>query len=109
MNIQQQNTAELANTETVKAYNEEIDPPPPQDIPNVFAAADLSSCSSSDSNKYKPAWLKAKVIRSSILYSGECPDAYSRALSIAPINKEISPIMAATDAILPKQYANAIT
>ena len=51
-------------------YNEELDPPPPQDISNVFAAADLSSRSSSDSAKYKPAWIKEKVIRYSILSSG---------------------------------------
>ena len=31
------------NTETVVGYNEGIDPPPPQYISNVFAAADLSS------------------------------------------------------------------
>ena len=64
---------ELANTEIVMADNEELDPPPPQDILNVFAAADFSSCSSSYSNKYKRAWLKEKVIRSSILSSGGCP------------------------------------
>ena len=32
MNIQQNNTSEVANTETGVAYNEELDPPPPQDI-----------------------------------------------------------------------------
>ena len=52
------------------ADNEELDPPKPHDILNVFAAVDLSSRSSSDSAKYKRAWLKAKVIRSSILYYG---------------------------------------
>ena len=31
-NIQQPNTSEVANTETVMAGNEDIDPPPPQDI-----------------------------------------------------------------------------
>ena len=51
-------------------YNEDIYPPPPQDISNVFAAADLSSRSSSDSSKYKCAWLKAKVICSYILPAG---------------------------------------
>ena len=64
MNIQQPTASEVANTETVMAYNEDLDLPLPQDISNVFAAADFSSCSSSDSNKYKRAWLKAKVIRS---------------------------------------------
>ena len=42
-NIQQPTTSEVANTETVMGYNEDIDPPPPQDISNVFVAADLSS------------------------------------------------------------------
>ena len=42
-NIQQTTTSEVANTETVMAYNEDLDPPSPQDISNVFAAADLSS------------------------------------------------------------------
>ena len=56
------------------ADNEELDPPPPQDISNVFAAAQFSSRSSSDSNKYKRACLKAKVIRYSTLSAGECPD-----------------------------------
>ena len=42
-NIQQQTTSEVANTEIVMAYNEDLDPPPPHDISNVFAAADLSS------------------------------------------------------------------
>ena len=54
------------------AYKEDLDPPPPQDIPNVIAATDLSYRSSSDSAKYKCAWLffKSKVIRSSILSAG---------------------------------------
>ena len=72
MNIQQPTTSKVANTETVMAYNEDLDLPPPQDISNLFSAADLSSCSSSDSKKYKRAWLKAKVIRSSILSAGGC-------------------------------------
>ena len=49
MNIQKQTTMEVANTETVMADNEELDPPQPQDISNVFAASDLSSRLSSDS------------------------------------------------------------
>ena len=52
------------------ASNEDIDTPTPQDISNVFAAADLSSQSSYDTVKYKHAWHRAKVIRSSILSSG---------------------------------------
>ena len=44
MNIQQQTTSEVSDTDTVIADNEELQPPPPQDILNVFAAADLSSC-----------------------------------------------------------------
>ena len=70
MNIQQPTTSKVADTETVMDYNEDIDTPPPHDISNVFAAVDLSSHSSSDSNKYKRAWLKAEVIRSSILSAG---------------------------------------
>ena len=62
MNIQQQTKLEVSNTERVMADNEGLDPPPPQDISNVFAAADLSSHSSYDSVKYKCAWLKSKVI-----------------------------------------------
>ena len=42
-NIQQKTTSEVANTETVMVYNEDIYPPPPQGISNEFAAADLSS------------------------------------------------------------------
>ena len=89
--------------------NEELDLPPLQDISNMFAAVDLSSHSSSDSDKYKCAWLKAKVIHSSILSAGECPDACNRALSIALNHEEIAPIMAVTGAIFPKRYANEIT
>ena len=87
VNIQQQNTPEVADTETVVDDNEELDPPPPQDIYNVFAAADLSSRSSYDSAKYKRACIKAKVIRYSILSARECPEACSRALSIVPNHK----------------------
>ena len=47
-NIKQPNTSKVANTETVMAGNEDIDFPTPQDISNVFAAADLSSQSSYD-------------------------------------------------------------
>ena len=36
VNIQQQTTLEVANTETVMAYNEDLDPPPPQDILNFL-------------------------------------------------------------------------
>ena len=43
VNIQQRTTSEVAYTETVMAYNEDLDPPQPQDISNVFAAAELSS------------------------------------------------------------------
>ena len=83
MNIQQQPTSEVEDTETVMAYNEELDPTPPHDISNVFVALDLSSHSSSDLAKYKRSWIESKVIRSSILCTGECPDACSNALSIA--------------------------
>ena len=83
VNIQQPTTLELADTQKVVTENEELNPPPPQDILNVFATAELSSCSSSDSDKYKRAWLKAKIIRYYILSSVECPYARSRALSAA--------------------------
>ena len=59
-NIQQPTTSEVANIETVIAYNEDIDPPSPHDISNLFAAAYLSSQSSYDSVKYKRAWHRAK-------------------------------------------------
>ena len=101
-NIQQQTTSEVANTDTVMGYNEDIDPPPPHDISNFFAAADLSSQSSYYSVKYKRAWHRAKGIRSSILSSGESPEAQSRAFSIALNNREIASIMAVTGTILPK-------
>ena len=65
------------------ASNVDIDTPTPQDISNVFAAEDLSSQSSYDSVKYKCAWHRAKGIFSSVLSSGESPDARSRSLSIA--------------------------
>ena len=52
------------------ADNEELDTPPPQDISNMFAEAYLSSRSSSDSAKYKCAWLREKLIRSSIFLMG---------------------------------------
>ena len=55
--------------------NEDIDTPTPQDISNVFAAADLSSQSSYDTVKFKRAWHRAKGIRSSILSSREITDA----------------------------------
>ena len=74
MNIQEQTTSEVSDTKTVMDYNEDIDIPSPWDISNVFAAADLSYSSSSDSNKYKRAWLKEKVIRSYILSAGEFTD-----------------------------------
>ena len=91
------------------ADDEELDPPPPQDISNVFAAADFSSGSSYDSAKYKRARIKAKVTRSYILSTGECPDARSRALSIVLNHRKIASIMAVTGTILPKRYANVIT
>ena len=80
--------------------NEDIDPPPPQDISNVFAAADLSSQSSYDTVRYKRAWHRAKGIYYSILSSGESPDARSRALSIALNHRKIASIMAVTGTIL---------
>ena len=104
VNIQQQNTLEVSNTETVMSDNEEIYPPPPQDILNVFATAELSSCSSSDSDKYKRAWIKTKVIRCSILYARKFPETCSRELSIALNYKGIASIMAVTGAISPKKY-----
>ena len=74
------------------ADNEDIDLPPPQEVSNVFAATDLSSCSSYYSNKYICGCLKAKLIRSCILFDRECPDACSRALSIAPNHEKLHPL-----------------
>ena len=48
VNIKQPTTSEVVNTETVMAYNEDRYLPTPQDILNVFAAADFLSHSSSD-------------------------------------------------------------
>ena len=75
------------------AYKEDLDLPPPQDLLNLFAVADLSSYSSSDSNKYKRAWLKSKVIRSSIVSAGEFIDACGRLFSISPNHKKIASIV----------------
>ena len=102
VNIQQPTASEVANTETVMGYNEGIYPPPPQDISNVFVAADLLSQSSYDTVKYKREWHRAKGICSSILSTGGSPDAESRALSIALNHREISSIMAVTGTIFPK-------
>ena len=90
-------------------YNEDIDPPPPQDMSNVFSTADLSSQSSYDPVKYKRAWHRSKEITSSILSFGESTYARSRALYFALNHKEIASNMAVTGTIFPKQYANAIT
>ena len=70
MNIQQRTTSKVADTETVMDYNEELYPPSPQDISNVFVAENLLSCSSSDSDKYKCAWINAELIHSSVLSGG---------------------------------------
>ena len=78
---------EVADIETVMADNEDLYPPPPQDISNVFAPTELSSRSSYNPDKYKCAWLKAKVISYYILSAGEFPDACSRALYIAMNHK----------------------
>ena len=78
VNIQQPTTSEVSDIDIVMTYNEDLDLTPPQDILNVFAAAYLLSRSSSDSNQYRRAYLKAKLICSSILSSGECPDSCSR-------------------------------
>ena len=105
MNIKEPTTSEVANTETVMAYKEDIDTPQPQDTSNVFAAAELSSQSSYDAVKYKRAWHRPKGIHSSILSAEEIPDAQSRALYIAMNHREIAFIMAVTGTISPKRYA----
>ena len=109
MNIQQPTTSELAYKATVMAYNEDLVPPLPHDISNLFSSADLFYKSSYDSAKYRLASYRARVIRSFILSSGESPEACSRALSIALNHKQISSILAVTGAILPKIYSNLIT
>ena len=40
-NIQQRNTSEVANIETVMAYNDDLYPPPPHDKLNVFAVVNF--------------------------------------------------------------------
>ena len=75
MNIQKPTTLEVAETEKGVAYNEDLDPPPPHNISNVFSPAYLLSQSSSDSAKYERACYKAILIRSYILYAGGSPDA----------------------------------
>ena len=107
LNIQQQTTSEVANIEPVMADNEDLDPPSPQDIKSLFVAAKLSSCSSSDSAKYKRACFNAKVICYFILLAGECPGACSKALPIALNHKENASIMAVTGASFQKK-ANAV-
>ena len=67
MNIQKPSTSEVADTETVMDDNEDIDPPPPQDVLNAFSSTELSDQSSYDSAKYKRAWYKARLICSYIL------------------------------------------
>ena len=53
VNIKQRTTSEVSDTDTVMAHNKDLDRPTPQDISNVFAAEDLLSHSSFNSNKYK--------------------------------------------------------
>ena len=43
VNIQGQTTPKVANTDTLMPDNEDLYPPAPQDISNVFSAADLLS------------------------------------------------------------------
>ena len=43
VNIQKRTTSEVSNTEIDMADNEDLDIPSPQDISDVFAAADFSS------------------------------------------------------------------
>ena len=62
MNIQQQTTLEVADTETGMDDNEYLDPPSPQDISNVFSLAEFSSRSSFDS-----AILRAHTDRKSVV------------------------------------------
>ena len=92
MNIQKPTTSKEADKETMMYYNEDLDPPPPQDILHVFSSSDLLSQSSSDSDKYKRAWYKARVIPYTILSSGYSPEACSRSLSIALNHKKIHPL-----------------
>ena len=91
------------------ADNEYLDPPSPQDISNLFVEKDLSSCSSSNSVKYKLAWLKAKVILFYTLSAEEFPDACSSTLSIAPNHKEIALVMVGDWRHFAKKYDNAIS
>ena len=78
------------------AYNEDLDPPPPQDISNLFAAADLSSRSSSDSAKYKRAWLKAKLIHSYIYLLGDVQTHAVDNYPLQQIIKKLDPLWLVT-------------
>jgi hypothetical protein len=95
------------NNMTTLVNNDEEESPLPQDLTNVFEAADLSSRSSSKSSQYKSDWHKAKKIRASILSAGALDDC-SRALSIALNHKDISPIITKTGAIVPQEYAGVL-
>ena len=70
MNIQHHTTSEVSDIEIVMADDEELYTPSTEVILNLFASSDLSSHSSSDSAKYKCAWLKAKLFYYSILSDG---------------------------------------
>eukprot|EP00978_Attheya_sp_CCMP212_P028595 scaffold99190_cov42-Attheya_sp.AAC.2 len=69
-----------------------IDPPSPQDLSNVFAASAIHS----------------SIDRTSILAAGDTPEACSQSLSIALNHALVTPIVAITGAIVPRQFASAL-
>jgi hypothetical protein len=85
-----------------------IDPPSPQDLSNVFAASAIHSSIDRTSAEYKHAWRKAQEIKQAILAAGDTPEACSQSLSIALNHALVTPIVAITGAIVPRQFASAL-
>eukprot|EP00978_Attheya_sp_CCMP212_P032035 scaffold123312_cov32-Attheya_sp.AAC.1 len=86
-----------------------IDPPSPQNLSNVFAASGLNGLNSSistSSMEYKRAWRRAQSIKESILAAGDTTEECSQALSLALNHASMTPIVAITGAIVPKQFAS---
>jgi hypothetical protein len=85
-----------------------MEPPSPQDLSNVFAASALNSSLDRNSAEYKHAWRKAQEIKLAILAAGDSPEACSQSLSIALNHASMTPIVAITGAIVPRQFASAL-
>eukprot|EP00978_Attheya_sp_CCMP212_P013624 scaffold34204_cov39-Attheya_sp.AAC.7 len=88
-----------------------IDPPSPHNLSNVFAASGLNGLNSSistSSMEYKRAWRRAQAIKESILSAGDTTEECSQALSLALNHALMTPIVAITDAIVPRQFGSAL-